>query len=198
MFTLTNNLGNKDPFESNIIVRNANTNEILSGADSTYYTLSNNNLRYKIPTVKFEADFYETNDFKVYLNGDELTLMLDYTLDLLTGEVILNIDTYVDGGRLIVNILPNAQYQISTDSTNEIISFASTPALNHEIVILSMYNHDVLDIERSHVTIETANSLTPDTVEYLEYGKSLGGILALNREVISDDFVLVIKNNILA
>lgn len=197
MFTLTNNLGNKDPFEANIIVRNANTNEILSGPDSTYYALSNNNLRYKIPTVKFEADFYETNDFKVYLNGDELTLMLDYTLDLLTGEVILNIDTYVDGGRLVVSILPNAQYQISTDSTNKIISFASAPALNHEIVILSMYNHDVLDIERGHITIETANSLTPDTVEYLEYSKALGGILALNREVLSDDFVLVIKNNIL-
>lgn len=196
-FALSNILGIKEPFESNIIVRNANTNQILSGPDNTYYTLSNNNLRYKIPTVKFEADAYETNDFKVYLNGVELTLMLDYTLDLLTGEVILNVGTYVEGGRLILSIITNADYQMTTDSTTNIISFANIPALNHEIVILSMYNHDVLDIERSHITIETSNSLVPDTVEYLEYGKSLGGILSLGREVISDDYVLVIKNNVL-
>ncbi len=196
-FALTNTLGNRDPFEANIIVRNSTTNQILSGPDNIYYTLSDNNLTYKIPTVKFEADSYETDDFKVYLNGVELTLMVDYRLDLLTGNVILNISNYVDGGRMIVSILPNADYQISTDSTVELVTFSNTPALNHEIVILSMYNHDVLDVERTQVTIETANSLVADTVEYLEYGKSLGGIIALGREVISDDFVLVIKNNTL-
>lgn len=196
-FVLTNALGEKQPFESNVIVRNATTNQVLSSSNNTYYTLSNNVLRYKIPTSKFEVDFYNTSDFEVYLDGVQLTLMTDYTLDLLTGEVILSLSRYVDGARLIVSIIKDADYRISSDSSTEIITFTTTPALGHEIVILSMYNHDVLDIERSDVSIVTANSLVQDTVEYLEYNKVLGGVFPLGREVISDDYVLLVKNNTL-
>lgn len=196
-FVLNNTLGVKDPFESNIIVRNVTTNQVLSGPNNTYYTLSDNNLRYKIPTVKFGLDVFETQDFKLYLNGVELSLMLDYTLDLLAGEIVLNISTYVDNGRLILSLLPEADYQISQDSTTNIITFTNTPTIGHEFLITSMYNHDVLDIERSDEVIETTNTLIQDTLEYYEYNKILGGILPLGREVISDDYVLVIKNKTL-
>ena len=196
-FPLTGIVAIKEPLEANVIVRNINTNQILSGPDNTYYTLSNNNLRYKIPTTKFEADTYEISDFKVYLNGVELVLMLDYTLDLLAGEIVLNISRYVDGGRMILSILPTADYRITTDSTVNIISFTTPPTAGHVIEVMSMYNHDVLGIERSDYTIALTTSLVQDTLEYFEYNQIVGGTIPLQREVLSDDYVWVVKNNVL-
>jgi hypothetical protein len=197
VFPLTGIVAIKEPLEANVIVRNINSNQILSAPNNTYYTLSNNNLRYKIPTTKFEADTYETNDFKVYLDGVELSLMLDYTLDLLAGEIVLNISRYVDNARMILSILPTADYRITTDSTVNVINFATPPTDGHVIEIMSMYNHDVLDIERSDYTVEATTSLVQDTVEYYEYNQVVGGTIPLQREVLSDDYVWVVKNNTL-
>jgi hypothetical protein len=123
--------------------------------------------------------------------------MLDYTLDLLAGEIVLNISRYVDNARMILSILPTADYRITTDSTVNVINFTTPPTDGHVVEIMSMYNHDVLDIERSDYTVEATTSLVQDTVEYYEYNQVVGGTIPLQREVLSDDYVWVVKNNTL-
>lgn len=188
-FTLTNNIGDALPLEANIIVKS--DQHIFTGPNSTYYTISNNELTYVIPAHKFQTAVFNIDDFNVYVAGTKLRLMLDYTVDLLAGAIRLNQSVYSDGATLVITIITTAEYFVPASN---VIEFVTTPADGEVIELISYYNHDILDIQRSEVEINPTISLTQDTVEYFEYNKILGGSLDLGRDVLSDDYVWVIKN----
>jgi hypothetical protein len=191
-FPLNNRVGDALPLDANVIVRLGQ--RILSGSNNTYYTLKNNQLTYLIPAHKFQTATFNIGDFDVFVNGTKLRLMLDYTVDLLAGSIVLNLSSYVAGGTLVVSIVTTAEYTITSIQD---IEFVTAPLDGEEIEIVSHYNHDILDIQRSEVEINPIISLTRDTVEYFEYNKILGGLLDLGRDVLSDDYVWVIKNGTL-
>lgn len=195
VYPLTNSVGNDLPLEKGVIVKKGNY--ILSGPDNTYYTLSDDNLRYKIPPNKFQADLYDINDFEVYLDNELLSLMTQYILDLTTGEVILNRSVYADGKRLIISIVPLAEYRITESSGVNSIEFTTVPSLGEEIEIMSMFNHNVLDIEKTDLTIALSVDLVQDSVEYFEYNQITGKNINLGREVLDDSYVMIVKNNVL-
>jgi hypothetical protein len=147
-------------------------------------------LNYAIPPEKFQSDVYDVADFRVYLNGTLLTLMSDYRIDLSKGTIIINKAKYINGAKMIVSIIKDAEFFIGANT----IEFTTTPALDDVYEITSYYNHDILDIERNEYDIKPSVALTPDTVEYFDYNLIKGGLLNLDREVISDDYVWVIKN----
>jgi len=188
VYNLENKVGETLPLEANVIVRKGNT--LLTGPNNTNYKLSNNRLNYAIPPEKFQSDVYNVTDFRVYLNGTLLTLMSDYRIDLSKGTVVINKANYVNGAKMIVSIIKDAEFFMGTNT----IEFTTTPALDDVYEITSYYNHDILEIERNEYDIKPSVALTPDTVEYFDYNLIKGGLLNLDREVISDDYVWVIKN----
>ena len=192
-YQLENPIGNAYPYEPNIIVRTDNT--ILTGPNNSYFTLSNNNLIYTIPAHLFQADAFDISDFTVYLDGNELTLMADYTIDLTLGQVILNSLMYTEGAKLIVSILTTADYFINNVGTECSITFTAVPGIDDTYEVTALYKHDILDIERTEAVISPNVSLTQDTVEYFVYNQIKGGTINLGREVLSDDYVWVVKNN---
>ena len=191
-FVLNNPIGDTFPLEANIIVKSNQT--ILSGPNSTYYTLADNVLSYTIPAYKFQTEPFNIDDFDVFVAGVKLRLMLDYTVDLIDGLIVLNPSTYVDEATLVISIVTTAEYFVNSSNA---IQFVTAPALGEEVEIISYYNHDILDIQRSEVEISPLISLTQDTVEYFEFNKIVGGLLDLGRDVLSDDYVWVIKNGTL-
>lgn len=191
VYPLTVTIGNKLPFEANVIVRK--DNQILQGPDNLYYTLSNNVLTYSIPSYKFSSGITTNDDIVVYLSGRKLQIMVDYTIDLLLGSVSITSENYVNQADLIISIITNSEYFI--DNGN--IEFVSTPLIGDVYKITSMFNHDVLDIKTTDYEIKSTISLTADSFEYLSYNLTKGGRIKLDREVIDDSYVWVIKNKTL-
>ena len=191
-FALTNKIGEALPLESNIIVKSGQ--HILTGPNSTYYTISDNELTYVIPAHKFQAEVFNIDDFIVYAAGTKLRLMLDYTVDLLAGAIVLNESAYTDGATLVITFVTTAEYFVPSSN---FIEFVTAPADGEVVELISYYSHDILDIQRSEVEINPIISLTQDTVEYFEYNAIKGGLLDLGRDILSDDYVWVIKNGTL-
>ena len=193
-YLLTNAIGNAYPQEPNVVVRTGNI--ILSSPNYTYFTLADNILSYTIPNYKYRNTF-TIDSFKVYLNGFEMSIMIDYTIDLTTGTILLNELSYLQGKTLVIGIIDNSDYFIDTDSTQPAIVFATTPAAGQTYEITSFANHDILAIQRSELEISLDVSVTQGSVEYFKYNEIVGGTLELGIQAISDDYVWVIKNNIL-
>ncbi len=193
IYALNNIIGDSYPYEANVIVRQGNT--ILSGPNNTYYTMTGNNYEYTIPAHKFQRTIFDPSDFKVYVADGELASMVDYTINMTTGVVTINPLVYVDGGTLIVSDTTTADYFITNDSTTNLIEFVNTPTAGTVFEIMSLYKHDILDIQRSEFAITPTVSLLQNSVEYFVYNQIKGGTLDLGREVTSEDYVWVIKNN---
>ena len=193
-YLLTNSIGNSYPQEPNVIVRTGNT--ILSSPNYTYFTLADNVLTYTLPGYTYRSTF-SIESFKVYLDGFEISLMSDYTIDLSTGTIVINELTYSEGKVLVVGILDTADYFIDTDSTQPSIVFATTPPSGVTYEVTSFSNHDILNIQRTESEISLDVSVVQNSIEYFKYNEIVGGTINLGRETRSDDYVWVIKNNTL-
>jgi hypothetical protein len=77
------------------------------------------------------------------------------------------------------------------------ITFNNAYDSTHIIKVISSYNHDILDIQRTSIDITFSQSILPNTLEYYSYKGLLNGQLPLDRIVIDDNYVWVTKNNIL-
>ena len=77
------------------------------------------------------------------------------------------------------------------------IVFAQAYSSSNFIEVISSYQHDLLDINRTSINVSFSQSVVTDTPEYYYYRDIAGGQLVLSRPVIDDGYVWVTKNNIL-
>lgn len=75
------------------------------------------------------------------------------------------------------------------------ITFDQAYNSTNTIEVISSYNHDILDIQRTAIDVTFSQSLVPNSVEYYYYKGVSGGQLPLDRLVIDDNYVWVTKNN---
>jgi hypothetical protein len=77
------------------------------------------------------------------------------------------------------------------------ITFDQAYDATHTIEVISSYNHNVLDIQRTAIDVTFSQSLVPTSIEYYYYKGITAGQLPLDRLVIDDNYVWVTKNNTL-
>ena len=77
------------------------------------------------------------------------------------------------------------------------IVFAQAYTSSNFIEVISSYQHDILDINRTSISVSFSQSVVVDTPEYYYYRDIAGGKLVLSRPVIDDGYVWVTKNNVL-
>jgi hypothetical protein len=191
-YTLEYPVGDSLPLESNIIVR-ANQN-ILSGPNNSYFTIANNQFKYTIDPTSFLPYSVPIDDINVLADGILLELGQDYTIDLSGISVTIDqtaYETYV-GKKLIISISSDQEY--TYDAVSGTITFKQTFSSSDVVEVISSYKHDILDIERTDINVSSSLVLTPDTVTYFYYKSVTGGILKLNRPVLNDSYVWVVKN----
>ena len=109
-------------------------------------------------------------------------------------SIELAANQYVDGAKLTVSILTNADYTINDNNS---ITFTNSYDPGTIFEIISFYNHNVLGIERTVDQFIPAVELTPGTTEYYELTDKLSGAFKLRNTAVSGDFVWVIKNGTL-
>ena len=197
-YELSYPIGNVLPNESYVIVRAGS--RILSSGNNEYYDIQNNTLVYAIDPLTPPYSVDATN-IVVYVSGIMLSIGSDYSVDFSGISIILTqliYDTYV-GHSLVISITNTQEYTIipATRSTPASILFTESYSSLQYVEIISSYNQDVMDIHRIGINASTSLKLTQDTPVYYHYKNVLGGILLLDRPVINDNYVWVIKNGVL-
>ena len=195
IYSLAYPVGNNLPAEANMIVR-VNQN-ILSSPISSYFTIKNNKLSYKVDSTKIVPYSSPITNILVTVGTAVLKLGTDYTVD--PGGLTIKINkityaTYINKTLVVsVNISQGYLY----NPTNNTIIFSQVYTTSDVVEVISSYNHDILDIQRTAITISTNLSITQNSTEYYIYKEALSGLIALDRAVISDEYVWVVKNNTL-
>ena len=180
------------PYDTNVIVRVGQ--QILKPSNVLYFTLTDDNLIYEIPSHKFAPYTIDSNDIRVYIDGEQLTPGSDYVLDLADISITLSNLVYTDNAKLAIVIDVGYEYVINDNGT---ITFVSTYPSNTEIEVISFYNHVLLDIDRTTDTLTPSASLVPNTPDTFEFSNKLGGRFELRRPVLAADYVWIVKNGTL-
>jgi len=195
-YTLANVVGDALPLESNMIVRV--NQQILLAPNNSYFTIKSNKLNYTVDPTKFLPYTVSANDIAVLANGILLSPATDYILDLSGITVKINKSVYkkYSGKELIISIKQNDGYQYVPGIPPALITSQVYTSAD-EIEVISSYKHDVLDIQRTAINITSNLSLTASTEEYYRYRGLSSGLLHLDRAVLNDNYVWVIKNGTL-
>jgi hypothetical protein len=185
--------GNRlQPYETNVVVRKGQ--EILRPPTVMYFTMTNNNLSYRIPAHKFAAHEINAVDIRVYADSDKLTSGINYVVDLFGIDIELSRGSYIDGAKLSVVVDIGSDYTIIDNGT---IEFTTLYPEDTSIEIITFYNHMLLDIDRTTDIFVPSTTLTPGTTDYYEFTNKLGGQFILRQSAVSDDYVWIIKNGTL-
>lgn len=198
-YNLIYNIGDALPIESNMIVRV--DQEILKGPNNSYFTIKSNRLNYTIDPSKFLPYTVDVNDIVVLAAGQLLRPGTDYILDLSGITVKINKTTYkkYSGKELIISIRQGQGYTYVPPVGDQPakITFAQSYVSGQVVEVISSYKHDILDIQRTAINVTSNFELTADSVEYYNYTGVSGGKILLDRPVVDDNYVWVVKNGTL-
>jgi hypothetical protein len=181
--------------ESNMIVRA--DQHILRAPNSSYYTIGGNRLTYFVDQAKVQANTARITDIVVLADGNELTLGVDYTVDLSGLSIKLTRTVYklYTGKALSINVLTDAEYSYNA-STGQ-ITFTNAYTSGNVVEVFSSYRHDSLDIQRTEINATDTLGLTPDTADFYTYKGMFGGKIMLDRVVNDDNYIWVTRNGTL-
>lgn len=199
IYELQNIVGDSLPAESNMLVRV--NNQYLQGPNNSYYTITGTKVNYVIDPAKYVPYSLSINDIYVYAGGDLLVSGIDYIVELggITVKITQNVRKKYLNKELIISVKQTQDYEYIPPSglLPARIQFTKTYATTDLIEVLSSYKHDILDIQRTAVNVTSSLVLTPDTPEFYNYSAVAGGVIQLDRTVIDENYVWVIKNGIL-
>ena len=186
-YTLKNQIGNSLPSESNMLVRVDQT--ILQAPNNSYFTIGNNRLNYSIDSTKFTPYTVPITSIFVIVGNVTLSLGTDYTVDLSGITIKINKQVYskYKGQTLIVSVTLGETYTYNP-STQQ-ITFTTAYDNTHLVQVVSFYQHDILDIERTEINVSNNANLVVNTPSYFEYQNITGKIVPLDRYVIDQNYV---------
>ena len=195
-YDLLYSAGDSLPIESNIIVRVDNL--ILSSPNNSYFTIKSNRLTYVIDSTKFLPYSVDVYNISVFAGGNLLSIGSDYSVDFSVISIKLSRVAYAtySGQTLVVSVnRDNGYFYIPQNGIAKAkILFTETYNSPQQVEVISSYKHEVLDIQRTTVRAMTDSEIITDTPAYYYYKDIMGGILQLERAVINDDYVWIVKN----
>jgi hypothetical protein len=196
LYNLDYPVGDSLPLESNMIVRV--DQNILAGPNNSYYTVETGKLDYTIDPAKFLPYTLSTNDIVVLADGELLRTGIDYLIELQGITIKINnaVNTRYLGKELVISVRRDLGYLYvpATNTTSAKIQLVNVVSPQSIVEVISSYKHDILSIQRTEVKITNNLPLTPDTTEFYNYKGLSAGVIQLDRSVIDDNYVWVIKN----
>ena len=191
-YTLQNIIGNSLPDESYMIVRVNNT--ILSAPVNSYFTVIAGQTQYVVDSNKIAPFSVPAYNVSVLIDNNLLLAGRDYSVDL-SGITITITNTILNsyiGKELIVSVLLTTGY--SYNASTRQITFTEIYTPGTAIEIISSYQHDSIDLERTNISINSTSNLTANSPEFYRVSASEGGLLVLERAVTNENYVWVIQN----
>ena len=198
-YNLAYNIGNSLPIETSMIVRAGQT--ILNGPSNINFKISGSKFNYAIDSDKVEPYSLSITDLVVLAGGDLLHVGVDYTVDMSGIVVKLNkpVAKEYSGKTLTISIRRDSGYLYipASGTSSPKIRFAQVYNLGQSIEVIGSYKHDILDIQRSEISVSTTASLVPDTLQFYNFNNIKSGTINLDRSVVNDNYVWVVKNQTL-
>ena len=194
-YTLQHLVGKTLPNETSMIVRV--DQQILEAPIAIYFTIRSNRLNYAIDSDKVAARFVSESQISILVENDILLNGRDYTIDLTVVVIKITRETYkkYSGKQMIVSVAVNQGY-VYNSITGE-ITFATAYDNSHVVEVISSYQHDYLNIERTEITAQSLANITPDLPVSYRFQNVIGGFINLDRTVLNENYVWVLKNSIL-
>jgi len=196
LYNLDYPVGDSLPSESNMIVRV--DQNILTGPNNSYYTVETGKLEYTIDPAKFLPYTLSTNDIVVLADGELLRTGIDYLIELQGITIKINnaVNTRYRGKELVISVRRDLGYLYvpPTGTTPARIQLVNVVSPQSTIEVISSYKHDILSIQRTEIKVTNNLSITPDTTEFYNYKGLSAGTIQLDRSVIDDNYVWIIKN----
>jgi hypothetical protein len=192
-YELSYPIGKNLPNESNMIVKVNDT--IIKGPINSYFKIENNKLNYKLDASKVLPYSTIISNIKVYVGAIRLVQGPDYTIDSSGITIKLNRISYATYAKktLVVSVVTDQSYEY--DPVSNEITFKNVYQSTDAVEVVSSYNHDILDIQRTEITVSTTIEYTENTVEYFSYKSLSSGLIPLDRTVIDDNYVWVLYND---
>ena len=195
-YDLVNRIGDSLPVESSMLVRV--NQKILKAPTNAYFTIKSNKYTYSLDPNIFPPYSIDVTDLSIYADGNLLVIGTDYTINLaaISVKITQNIATRYNKTTLIINVKQADSYTYipQQGDTPPQITFDAVYSSSDVVEIISSYKHDILDIQRTTLTVTSGLAITPDTVDYYTYVGITGGTINLDRAVIDDSYVWVTKN----
>jgi len=194
-YTLQNQIGNNLPNESNMLVRVDQS--ILQPPNNVYFTIGSNRLNYIIDPIKFVPYSVDIKDIVVIIGTTPLKLGTDYVVDLggISIKITKKIYSAYTGQTLVVSVITGESY--TYNSATKQITFTTAYDNTHLVQVIGFYQHDILDIQRTEISISSTANLVINTPSYFEYKNLTGNIVPLDRYVIDQGYVWLTLNGTL-
>ena len=194
-YKLQNFVGNSLPNESNMIVRVDQT--ILEAPISNFYTIGSNRLTYNINSDRVSSYSVSENQIIVIIGKAQLVIGRDYTVDLAGVSIKITRETYkkYSGEQMSVHIFTNQAYMY--DAATGKIVFPISYDSSHVVEVISSYRQEYLDMQRTEITAQSLLNIIPDLAISYQYQNVIGGYITLDRSVINENYIWVLKNSIL-
>ena len=191
-YALANQVGDSLPLASSMIVRVGDT--IVPGPVNVYFKIKGNQINYTVDPTKFLPYTVSNQDISVLIAGQLLEAGIDYNVDLsgITVKLSQLIRNNNIGAQLIVSVKQGAGYTLLSSPSR--IKFTQAPINGSLVEIISSYKHDILDIQSTAVRITSDVEVTPNTTEFYTYSGLSGGYIILDRPIIDDRYVWVVKD----
>jgi hypothetical protein len=195
-YALQNQVGSVLPNESNMIVRVGQ--DILKAPNNSYFTIGDNTLTYYISQDTAQSYAIDIADITVLVNGILLKPNKDYIVDLSQISVKITKTVYNKniGNELIISIMqhPGYVYIPAAGVVPPTIQF-DVAYKNVTAEVISFYKQDILDIQRTSINANLTTTIQPNTLAYFNHLKIFNGQLQLDRSVIDDNYIWVVKND---
>ena len=199
LYNLAYAVGDALPLESYMLVRV--NDKFLTGPNNSYYTITGTRLNYVIDPAKFLPYTLSATDVFVYANGVLLISGVEYTVDIsgISVKITSTVRQKYAGKSLIISIKQDQGYVYIPPTSNlgPRIQFSKSYSPSDIVEVISGYKHDILDIQSTAINVTSKLSTTPDTAAFYNYRGVSGGIIQLDRTVLSDDYTWLFKNSIL-
>ena len=99
-----------------------------------------------------------------------LVIGTDYTINLaaISVKITQNIATRYNKATLIINVKQAESYSYTPQqgTTPPRITFGAVYSSSDVVEVISSYKHDILDIQRTTLTVTSGLLITPDTIDY--------------------------------
>jgi hypothetical protein len=134
-----------------------------------------------------------------------LRLGTDYTVDLsgISVKITTQVRSLYVNQQLVISVLPNTltvgpayAYLPGVNNTQPRIVFNQVYNNTQVVEVISSYKHDILDIQRTSTSISFATSFVQEQTELFNINTpTFGQIIQLDRTVINDSYVWVMRND---
>ncbi len=191
-------VGNLLPNETNMIVISGN--KILNAPKNYYFTISDNQLVYEVDAGAFLPINLIVDEVLVIADNKILTRGTDYEIQPTILRIVLYQTTYLKyvGAELIISVSNDSGYfYIPPPTKFDKPKIKLSKPMSSELEVISFFKNDILNIKTSDILLNPLFNLVPDSPDYFTFKDIFGGKLKLDSPVLGEDYVWVVKNQIL-